>query len=376
MTASERLTSCVIRDEAAWEAIRGEWDDLYAASPSASPPLDFVWLRRWWNAYGETYGPRGIRIVTVRRDGRLIAVAPFYLSSGPDLRLRLLRFMSTGEAEEEETCPEYLDLLCLPGDEAACTNAVWSEVRHLSWDCLELLTLSADSVFLRAGTLPAKATISSRDACAIADLTSGFEAYVESLSTRNRKRAKRLLREGERADARLDMVGPDRAGEAFDDLVRLHRERWAEEGKSGAFAAQRFTTFHRGLIEEWLPRGRAVLARMYLSEEPVAVLYGFITGQKFDFYQSGVRRTAGGSVESPGILAILLLMRALAERGVTTFDFLGGPAVHKQRMSNREQAMAGIQLSRPTPRTVACQLARWATRVFRRRADTERGTLP
>ena len=35
-----------------------------------------------------------------------------------------IRFIGTGEDESEETCPEYLDLLSLPGQEEACLEAL------------------------------------------------------------------------------------------------------------------------------------------------------------------------------------------------------------------------------------------------------------
>ena len=373
MSANDELTSRVIRDIAQWEAIRPAWDELYAGNPAASPPLDFVWLRRWWGVYGETYGPGGLRVVTVWRGTRLIAAAPLYLCISCEriFGVRSLRFISTGEAEHEETCPEYLDLLCRTGDEEVGSKAVWAAIEGLTWDCLELRNLSADAVILREGSVPANATAVTTDTCAIADLSAGFDAYVESLSARNRKQVRKLLREGDHAGAQFEMVGLDQLPEALDDLIALHGARWAEEGKQGAFASPRFVAFHRGLLEEWLPSGRAVLARMHLGGAPAAALYGFVTGQKFDFYQSGVRRDVDG-VESPGILGILLLMKALAERGVTVFDFLGGSAVHKKRMQSREQPMVSLRLWRPTLRSAAYHSIRGATRIFRRRAAPPR----
>jgi CelD/BcsL family acetyltransferase involved in cellulose biosynthesis len=362
----ESVTTRIIREEREWDAIRDDWNTLYASSPYSSVPLDFVWLRSWWRVYGALYGKAGLRVVTVRRGSRLVGAIPLYLGRGigGSLGTRHLRFISTGEEEHEETCPNYLNLICLSGEEAACAGAMWREVARMDWDHLEFLDLMEDSPLLRSGTLPHDARSFSRGRCPIADLTDGFEAYLKRLSLNSRAQARRALREGERAGAQLELVDAAQAAGAFDDLVRLHRERWTLDGKPGVFAAARFTEFHRSLIQEWLPSGRAVLARLSLAGIPAAILYGFANGRKFDSYQLGVRREPGSLVHSPGILANLLLMRALTERGVTAYDFLRGSSSYKQRQATRENQLVGVQIWRPTLRAAIHLSGQLAARVF------------
>jgi CelD/BcsL family acetyltransferase involved in cellulose biosynthesis len=359
-------TSRVIQNEFEWDAIQNDWNALYASSPYSSIPLDFVWLRSWWRVYGALYGKGGLRIVTVWRGSRLIGAVPLYLGcgAGGSFGGRHLRFISTGEDEHEETCPEYLNLLCLPGEEAVCADAVWGEVGRMEWDHLEFLDVTEDSPLLRAGTLPSEARSFSRGSCPVADLAEGFEAYLKQLSSNTRQQARRVLREGERAGAQFEVVKVEQAAGAFDDLVRLHQERWALDGKPGVFAAPRFIEFHRNLIKEWMPDGRAVLARVSLAGEPMVVLYGFVRGEKFDFYQSGVQRETAGPLRSPGNLAHLLLMRALAERGVTTYDFLRGASSYKQRLATRENKLDGVRIWRPTLRAAVYRSGQLAARVF------------
>jgi CelD/BcsL family acetyltransferase involved in cellulose biosynthesis len=360
------VTTRVIREEREWDAIRDDWNILYASSPYSSVPLDFVWLRGWWRVYGALYGKAGLRVVTIRRGSKLVGAIPLYVSRGlgNSLGARHLRFISTGEEEHEETCPDYMNLLCLPGEEDVCANAIWSEVGRMDWDHLEFLDLTEDSPLLRGITLPHDARSFSRGSCPIADLTDGFEAYLKRLSLKSRQQARRALREGERAGAQFELVDAVHAAGAFDDLVRLHQERWTLDGKPGVFAAARFTEFHRNLIQEWLPSGRAVLARLSLAGAPVAVLYGFVNGRKFDSYQLGARREPGSLVHSPGILASLLLMRTLTERGVNAYDFLRGSSSYKQQQATRENQLVGVQIWRPTLRAAIHRSGQLASRVF------------
>jgi CelD/BcsL family acetyltransferase involved in cellulose biosynthesis len=360
------LTTRIIREEGEWDAIRDDWNTLYASSPYSSVPLDFVWLRGWWRVYGTLYGKAGLRVVTVRRGSKLVGAIPLYVSRGVgnSVGARHLRFISTGEEEHEETCPDYLNLLCLPGEEAVCANAIWGEVGRMDWDHLEFLDLMEDSPLLRGITLPHDARSFSRGCCPISDLAGGFEAYLGRLSSNTRQQSRRLLREGERAGAYFELASVEQAAGVFNHLVKLHQDRWTSDRKPGVFAAPRFIEFHRHLIEQWLPHGRAVLARLSLDGEPVAVLYGFVTGQKFDFYQSGVRRDTAGPLRSPGNLAHLLLMRALTERGVTAYDFLRGSASYKLRLATRESQLVGVRIWRPTLRSAIHRSGQLAVRVF------------
>jgi CelD/BcsL family acetyltransferase involved in cellulose biosynthesis len=318
----------VVSDEAGWDDLAPGWSDLFDASPRASTPLHFHWLRTWWRVYGPHYArPGGLWIITLWRGPRLVGVLPLYLTAAGGFAARRLRFLSTGEAEHEETNPDYLDLLCLPGEEAACARAVRGFLARAAWDHLDLLDLPDTSPLLGEGGFAdgaGGARVLPRGECPVANLTGGFEAYLGRLSANGRQQARRLVREAEKAPgAAFELADAPQADEFFDDLVRLHQERWAAQGKPGCFAAPRFTEFHRALVGGWLPHGRAVLARLSTAGRPAAVLYGFVTGSKFDFYQSGVRMDAPG-LRSPGNQAHLLLMRALAGRGIGWYDFLRG----------------------------------------------------
>ncbi|MDB5334247.1 MAG: polysaccharide deacetylase [Phycisphaerales bacterium] len=376
----------IIRDEREWDLLEPEWEELFARSPAASAPLRFSWLREWWRVYGTAYGDqgRGLRIIAVRRANALIGVLPLYegiVKSGP-VTWRRLAFLSTGEAEFEETCPETLDLLHAPGEQTSCLDAIRDVLDSdaLRWEELDLRDVCANSPLLHwAQDLghDCRTTIEQRGACAIADISGGLDAYLARLSANSRQHSRRLLRGAQRAAAMMELATTaDETAEYFEQLIQLHQRRWMQAGKPGCFAAPRFTEFHRALVFEGVPHGRVVLGRLTVGGESLAVIYGFVTGKKFDFYQSGVlldgpeAARAGGAcpIASPGIVAFLLLMERLAERGIEQFDFLkaDGESSYKHRLATRHRPLCRLVATRRTPKQFALRGIRLAGRAVRR----------
>ena len=361
----------LIDDDRDWDELASDWSQLFELSPYSSAALHFDWLRTWWWTFGPAYGQhdRGLRIITVWRGHRLIGILPLYQNTvGTIPGVRHLRFLSTGEARFEATWPEYLNLLCLPEEENACLEACRDTLRDLVWDYLELLDVPAESPLLRlseASSRRDRVSAVLRGHCPVANLEGGFDAYLGRLSTNGRQHARRLLRDGDRRGIVFELAsGPD-TDRSFDRLVALHQERWTEVGKPGCFAAKRFTEFHRSLARVWVPCGSAVLATLSLHGEAVACLYGFLSKSKFDIYQSGVKMKASAGLRSPGVLAHLLLMRTLAERGIQRYDFLLGTSPYKTRLATDHNVLFALRCWRPSIRSAAYAVSRWLGRSVR-----------
>jgi len=166
----------------------------------------------------------------------------------------------------------------------------------------------------------------------------------------------------------FEVCGPGEVDAYFAQLVDLHQQRWTASGKPGCFASERFTRFHHSLAHTLVPAGQAILARLRHGAGPLAVLYGFTTGTKFDFYQCGVLPERHGKVKSPGTVVHLLLMEWLAGRGFTTYDFLRGSADYKKRLATASRQLVTVQVTRPTLRTAAGRTAELLGRAVRRSA--------
>lgn len=351
----------IVRDSAVLAELEQEWNALYAASPTAAPPLSWAWVSGWWRHYGSVYGQNGtgLRVLTVRRGAQLVGVLPLYQGrlGAPVVGARRLGFVSTGEAEFEGTYPEYLDLLHAPGEADTCVTVLAPVLLHshaLRWDELHLYELSATSPLLAlAHLLPGggrHVSVSPAGTCAFADTTGGFEEYLKRLSSENRRQARKMMRDADKHGAQFELAELDQVDAFFDQLLDLHRRRWMAAGEAGAFAP-RHARFHQELARTLVPRGDAVLARLTHGGKPLAVVYGYRTRDKLHCYQQGVDSSAG-PLRSPGTTVWLLLMQRLEAAGVRFFDHQKGKTPFKERFCPARQPMVDLRVVRPTPRAL------------------------
>jgi CelD/BcsL family acetyltransferase involved in cellulose biosynthesis len=105
------------------------------------------------------------------------------------------------------------------------------------------------------------------------------------------------------------------------------------------------------LIGVLMPKGHALLARLSRGEEPVGMIYGFMHSDKFYFYQSGISTNIGKDLRSPGIALNLLLMKKLAEEGISEYDFMRGNSSYKTRHTTTANRLVQFILRRQTART-------------------------
>lgn len=166
-----------------------------------------------------------------------------------------------------------------------------------------------------------------------------------------------------------------RAHVILDDLERLHQKRWCERGEPGAFASERFRSFHRQLIARWVPEGRAVVFAVRSVDDTVAALYGFVVGDTLQYYQGGFHRFDHNKVRT-GYAAHLLLANAARERGLNDYEFLAGDQRYKTELSTTGRALIWATLVRRSPRALAIQAARTARQALRQQRTNNTRQTP
>lgn len=311
--------------DGALSELKGAWRQLHR--DAAAPPfLRWEWMSLWWDIY-RARGDR-LHLIAIRAGGDLVALAPFYLQQEQG---DCLRFLSTGEAEREEVCSEYLDLLIRPGLESACLELIaeylLSSGRRWQW-------MRFDRVLPDAHIAQLVRRLGRR--CAVLDdpmgwryrieLPQRYDDWLQQLSSSMRGKLRRCERKlsltgGYRADAPR---GADDAERMLDELSRLHAVRWSRRDQPGVFAAPRFYAFHRQ-YSRLQALDESLQLRLYsVDGQPIAGFYGLRDHGTTHYYQSGF------DIERYGRLSPLFMVhcREIAtaiERGDRYYDFMRSP---------------------------------------------------
>lgn len=245
--------------------------------------------------------------------------------------LRVMRFMGTGDMEEEEVCTEFPDLWSdgiHPGFDISRIHTHLSS--HFRWDLYYFNNILPDSLAatMMAGLRAFRQLAGWRYSVG---LDQGFGNWVDQLSSNTRARVRRLLRLLD--NEQIEFVWhdtPEGLREGLEALSRLHGSRWRSRGESGVFASRRFADYHRALISG--PGSNAKIALLIRRGEVVSAWYGFDHAGTRYFYQSGFDPDC--SDMSPGLAIHLLVIQDAFERGLHCYDFMkGGERSYKQHFA-------------------------------------------
>jgi CelD/BcsL family acetyltransferase involved in cellulose biosynthesis len=185
-----------------------------------------------------------------------------------------------------------------------------------------------------------------------------------SSNTRSQlRRSNRLLDEMgatfERADSRTA------AREYLEQLIPLHQEYWQAQDHPGSFSDEAFVGFHREAIDRFFPDGSIYLARLRSGTEVLGVVYGFLTGGRFHFYQSGLKRLTDNRIKL-GYSLHYLAMCDLRKMETVEYDFLAGVERYKSCWGGVRRTMVWARLQRPLLRLAIERSGKELIRKMRR----------
>jgi CelD/BcsL family acetyltransferase involved in cellulose biosynthesis len=349
------------RDPARLAALEGEWRALHAAA-GASPFLSFEWLSTWWRRFGAR---RPLWLLEAR-DGAGALAGLLALSRRPGLAgVRRWQLLGNGV-----TGADGLDALARPEDAPAVRALLARALAESAagWDALELEDLPCGSPLvgaLRAAAAPRgiRVRVERRFACPGFAVRGTFEAHLARIRRRETygRRVRWLARQ---PGFRIEVAtSPGEAGSAMEDLLRLHRLRWAAEGGSYGIPPGAPEAFHRDVAPRLAARGWLRLYRLFVGDAAIAAVYGIELGGRFYYYQSGY--DPAWSARSPGLVLVGRTVEDAYARGLTDYDFLRGEEPYKLDWSSDRRETCAVRLRAPSLRAGAAGAAEEAYRAVR-----------
>ncbi|MGW4029953.1 GNAT family N-acetyltransferase [Streptomyces sp. NPDC004838] len=265
------VTLC--RDQREFSRLRPEWDDLQRRCSTATPFQSHAWLDSWWLSYG--VGGR-LRIVLVRRDGRLIAAAPLMLVHRP---MPLLVSLGGGISD-------YSDILVDDENAATTTAAVIAlerglqrAARHAVIDLREVRPGAAAERLYERWTggrqrLP--------DSVCLELPAAPMEELVKRLPTHPAQRVRAKLRKIDALKIEGVPVTDHGVPDAMGHLLRLHELQWRGRGVTVEHLRPRFAEHLVRATRRMVRDGSATLTEYRMDGRVVAagvaLLSGLLTG--------------------------------------------------------------------------------------------------
>lgn len=331
------------------------WNDLLSASPSDNFFLRWEWLWNWWQVYSEKSDE--LAIFLLFSGNEITGIAPFYVRKkllGGLYPVKRMMFLSTQESGEGDVGSDYMDIIYMKGNEDEFVHLIFELIVRQNL-CDEIYLSKIDntsatfSLFQKeAGDINFLKIIANEFVSPYIELPSTWEDYLNSLSStmrykiRNERRKltkfKNIIFRKAESETELNS--------GFDEIVRLHQQRWKSRGMRGAFSHDKFLTFHSRIIPAMKRNGHLELILVSEDDQTRGAIYNFLYRNKIYFYQSGIDTNA--TKAAFGYLLHSYCIEEAIKRGMDEYDFLpkGGTDDYKDRFSNKFRKLSDIYLAR------------------------------
>jgi CelD/BcsL family acetyltransferase involved in cellulose biosynthesis len=340
------LTIETIGDVPTFEQLAPEWSALLADCEADGLFLTWEWMFTWWK---HLTGDCKLQITTLRKDGRLIAIAPLALRPASVQQLppvAALQFLGSGVAGSD-----YLDLIVRRGHEAEAVRAL-AERMSGAGRALALMRMRpagpAATLVERMQQQGWHTWQGQREMCPFVSLRGqSFETYLASLGSEHRYAFRRKLGRIERRyTCSFDLVRSEaERKDALAILFALHELRWNPRGEPGAFSTPALREFHDEVTRLALAAGWLRLWVLRLDGKPVAALYGFLRQGTFYFYQAGF--DPAFARDSVGLVMLGVAVRGAMEDGAEELDLLHGTERYKAHWANATRELVRVELHAP-----------------------------
>lgn len=345
----EEITTELVNSEDGFDALEYEWNQLSELSDTHIFQT-FEWQRLWWKHFG---GKNQLHIIVFRKNGELIAIAPFYLEKISLLYkfgYRKLSFIGgpipagvSSGIFVDYSPTDYLDIIVQQQheDKIAELFLMYLEKAGDQFNQVDFDEVSEDS-FLMRKVLPAIERRSwsfkkiKQESCPRINLPVSMEDYLLDLPSKTRyelRYSKRAVTEKKKYRVE-NAACTESVKDIFDEFVKLHQKRWNSQGLPGIFADKNFTEFLWDVTEAAFKRGWLRMKVAKAGDESLAVDYAFMFNNRLYDYQKAFDIESPLSKYGPGKTLFYYLMEEAIYEGCAVFDLLRGDEKYKMRIAD------------------------------------------
>lgn len=250
-----------------------------------------------------------------------------------------------GDMQSDQSWIEFNKVYCHPEDQAACSEALAEHLlgNNVVYELFVSMTTELtlwSSIAEKLNKAIDKKTITGfrrhLGNCCTA------EKIIETLSKNSRSQLRRAIKKTQSELGPIELsVASDSQTEAYlAELAQLHIKQWEKTKEGSGFKNSIFTAQHDYLLKH--ASEFITLLKVTAGETILGYTYNFTWQDTVYFYCSGVNHEIySGENHSnthlkPGYVLHLYAMAYFAEKGFTTYDFLGGDSQYKRTLANEE----------------------------------------
>lgn len=293
------------------DTLRSSWDDL--AMGDAEVLACFQWF---FSAARSFYEDGALHVIVVRRQERLVAIAPLALTLREGVRW--LELIGASDLHEPSGLlyrdEEALGILCQAISSSRCPVALERINRG------ELVKEHLVRSRSRCGHLRSAGTTSSP----FVEVASRWETYEQSLSSRRRydyRRGRRVLERFGTVESMLISPTEKEASELLTTAFRVEKRSWKGLSGSAIETSPRMREFFLDLGVAVAAQGRLRLAFLRVNDEPIAMQIALLHADAYWLLKVGYDES--WSKVSPGYQLMMDVVRIVHERGLCRAEFLG-----------------------------------------------------
>jgi CelD/BcsL family acetyltransferase involved in cellulose biosynthesis len=315
-----------------------QWRVLFEKDPNRQVFSTPEWNRLWWEEFG---ADKELLVLEMMRGEDTAAIVPLYrkIQEGR----KILRFVGGIDLTD------YLGPICAPEDleDAARGLLEWLDGGGVEWDEFDAHNLPVPFGFAEllvdwCDRMGFDFALDQEETSAVLVLADDWDAYLASLSSKNRHELKRKRRRlgRDHPDARFRTSSPESLERDLEIFVDMHR---GTEGLKGHFMRPEIATFFERIARDFSERGWLRLDFMEIGERAVASTFGFQQGHTFFLYNSAYEPDA--SRVSPGLVLVSELVKgAIEDDRFRNFDFLRGPERYKYQLGSQAVPLYNVRI--------------------------------
>lgn len=339
----QTYTVSVVKDDSAFKALEGEWNDIFMRSGMTNPFLSYDWMYSWWSAYCDS---GKLNILIVRKNGYAVAIVPFIYKSS--MFFKWFEFIASDRSD-------YLGFISdQPTDRIL--NMVLMQLAECGqrWDFVKLANMDLEdpgyvSLFQLVEERRVKFLSRVYSVAPFLSIEGGWELYLKERGhdflKKIKKKEARLLKKGkvEVVSSQEHICHDPRIGDVFETAKVIEMRGWKyKEGNPRIQTDRHSETFFKDFLARFSERGWLKAWFVIMDDMPIAYAFNFLVGKKVYAYNSSYDERFREN--APGALLHIYRIRDAFESGYKEYDFLRGAEAYKYEWTSQQRKIHEIML--------------------------------